>query len=111
MTPEPIPHFEGTPVDGTRIKVSGTVPVDDLADQVVRVDDIVNTMVQFRVVGVDHVVDDRTGNLIRVQRLKPVEMNLFPLDPNDPNDDGIIRAFPVVQSRQVEKAEQQEVEK
>lgn len=105
MTPGHVPAFEGTPVEGTRIKVSGTVPIDDLSDQILRVDDIVNTIVQFRVVGIDHEVDSNTGALTRVQKLKPVEMSLFPLDPNDPKDDGIIRAFPMVQQRKAEASE------
>lgn len=89
-----IPNFEGRPVDHTVVKVTGSTPLDDLEDVPLGIDDAVQMISVFRVVGVDHSVDPKTGKLIRVQTLKPVEMQLHPLDPSDPTDDGIIRAIP-----------------
>lgn len=89
-----IPNFEGRPVDATAIKVSGASPLDDLEDQVLSIDDCVQMISMFKVVGVHHVVDKSTGKLVRVQTLRPIEMSLHPLDPDNPNDDGIIRALP-----------------
>lgn len=95
MTPhDPIPQFEGRPVDHTMVKVRGAVPLDDLNDVVLGMDDCVQMISTFRVVGVDHTVDEKTGNLVRLQTLKPVEMALHPFDANDPNDEGIIRSLP-----------------
>lgn len=89
-----IPAFEGRPVDHTVVKMSGTTPLDDLEDVTLSIDDCVQMISMFRVVRVDHQVDDKTGKLIRVQTLKPIETALQPLDPNNPDDDGIIRAIP-----------------
>jgi hypothetical protein len=94
VKPEPIPDFEGHPVDGTTLKISGSVDKDDLTDVVVSVDDVVQMLSQYKVVGIYHRVDPRTGRIIREQILKPVEVALMPIDPSDPNDDGIIRALP-----------------
>lgn len=90
-----IPHFEGRPVDGIAIKMSGQVPLDEaLSEVVLGMDDAVQLISMFRVVGVYHKTDEKTGNLIRVQILKPVEAALTPIDGTDPNDDGIVRALP-----------------
>ena len=91
---DPIPNFEGHPVDATTLKVlSGTVD-GGLDDVVVTVDDVVQMLSQYKVVGIDHRVDPKTGLLVRHQTLQPVEMVLVPINPNDPNDDGVIRALP-----------------
>lgn len=89
-----IPSFEGHPVEGTSVKVKGTAPLEDLQDVVLGVDDVVQMISQYRCVGVWHDVDEKTGRLIRVHALKPIEMALMPIDPSDPDDDGIIRALP-----------------
>jgi hypothetical protein len=89
-----IPAFEGHPVDGTAVKMSGAAPLDDLDGEVISVDDVVQMISQFRCVGVHHQVDKNTGKLIRVQVLRPVLMALVPIDPNDPNDTGIRRSMP-----------------
>lgn len=89
-----IPAFEGRPVDHAVVKMSGTAPLDDLCDIPLSIDDCVQMISMFRVIGVDHKVDEKTGQLVRVQILKPVETALHPLDPSDPSDDGIIRAIP-----------------
>jgi len=89
-----IPAFEGRPVDHTVIKMAGAAPLDDLEGTTLSIDDCVQMISMFRVTRVDHQVDEKTGMLVRVQTLKPVEMALHPLDPGNPNDDGIIRAIP-----------------
>ena len=89
-----IPAFEGHPVDAAIVNVKGTAPLDDLADVVLGVDDVVQMFSQYRCVGVHHEVNDTDGRLTRVHLLKPIEMALAPSDPSDPSDDGIIRALP-----------------
>lgn len=91
---ESIPAFEGHPVEGTIIKMSGAAPLDELDGTVIGVDDVVQMISQFRCIAVHHKVDEKTGNLMRVQVLRPVQFALCPIDPDDPSDDGIIRALP-----------------
>jgi hypothetical protein len=91
---EPIPDFEGHPVDATTLKISGTVDGNDLSDVVVSVDDVVQMLSQYKVVGINHRVDPKTGQIVREQTLKIVEVALAPINPSDPNDDGIMRALP-----------------
>lgn len=93
MPHEPIPAFEGRPVDATTVKVVGSAPLEDLHDVVLGVDDRVQLVAVYTVTGVYHEVDPKTGNLIRIQRIKPAEMHLLPFDENDPHDDGVIRAL------------------
>lgn len=90
-----IPAFEGHPVESTRVQMSGSAPLDELNDEVIGVDDVVQMIAQFRCVGVRHEVDSKTGNMVRVQVLRPVEMALSPIDPTNPNDVGIARALPM----------------
>jgi len=92
-TPARIPGFEGRTVEAVRFKVTGAVPLDDL-DQSVSIDDRVQLLSVYVVTGVRHIVDEKTGNLIREHTLKAQAMNLLPFDENDPDDDGIIRAIP-----------------
>lgn len=88
-----IPAFEGQPVDSTKVKVSGAIPADSIDDDVVlRVDDIMQVATQFRCVAVHHKVDEKTGNLTRIQVIRPIEMVLVPFDPTDPDDIGILRS-------------------
>ena len=88
-----IPSFEGQVVDATSIKMSGAMPVESIdEDTVLYLDDIVQLVTQFRVVGVRHDMDDKTGNLIRVQTLRPIEAMLAPFDASDPDDIGILRS-------------------
>lgn len=105
---EPIPAFEGRPVDSTLVKVTGAIPLDDLNDTVLGVDDCVQMLSMFKVVAVHHQVDDKTGNLRRIQILKPIEMALQPIDPTDPGDDGIVRALPQAVSRFVSDDDDEE---
>lgn len=92
MNDETIPAFEGHPVSATAVKVSGKLMTDDLQGVVLRHDDVVQVMTQYRVVGVHHDVDDKTGEITRVQIIKPIEMVLAPYDPSDPDDIGILRS-------------------
>ena len=89
----PIPAFEGRPVNAVAIQVKGTAPLDDIQGTPLSIDDRVQMLSIYTVTGVHHSVDPKTGDLVRVQTLKPVEMHLMPFDENDPNDDGIIRAL------------------
>lgn len=87
-----IPHFEGQVVDRAAVRLTGAIPVDAFDDTtVIGVDDIVQVIAQFRCVGVHHDTDTQ-GNLVRVQRLRPVSMDLMPFDESNPDDDGILRA-------------------
>lgn len=90
---DPIPAFEGHPVAATAVKITGALITDDLQGIVLRQDDVVQVFTQYRVVGVHHNADEKTGELTRVQILRPVVMVLAPIDPSDPNDIGIIRAL------------------
>lgn len=94
MNDQRIPAFEGIPVEGTIIKMSGAAPLEDLDGQVIHYGDIVQLMSHFRCVGVHHIEDNKTGKMMRVQVLRPVLMALVPFDPDDPNDTGIMRAIP-----------------
>jgi len=95
MPPQaPIPAFEGRVVDQVSIKIAGTMPTDDLPeDLVVSVDDRVRLVGEYKVVGVRHYADPRTGDLVREQVLKPIFVNTIPWDESDPKDDGVIRAL------------------
>jgi hypothetical protein len=69
-----IPDFEGHQVHSTAVKIVGTI---DLADLVVRMDDIVRLKVELRCINVGHGVDAR-GDLKRVQTLKVLEAEITP---------------------------------
>lgn len=103
----PIPHFEGRPVDHAQVKVSGTAPMDDLDDVVLSIDDAVQMVSTFRCIDVNFKVDEKTGQLVRIHVLKPVEMALHPFDVNDPSDDGILRAIPRPVMGEIESGEDQ----
>jgi DNA segregation ATPase FtsK/SpoIIIE-like protein len=87
-----IPAFEGHPVEGAVVKMTGKIPLDDLEFEVIGVDDLVKTVTVMRCIGVRHEVD-ANGRLLRVQILSPIEMARVPFDADDPDDDGIKR-FP-----------------
>ena len=88
----PFPMFEGRHVDAAHLRIAGTTPLDEMGDVVVSVDDRVRLTAEYKVVGVRHYVDPRTGDLIREQILKPLFVELAPWDPSDPKDDGVIRS-------------------
>lgn len=90
---DPIPQFEGHPVDGAMMKMSGAMLAEGMEDVVVGIDDIVQVVAQFKCVSVVHDVERTTGKLVRVQVLRPVEANLQPFGEGD---QGILRS-PVTQ--------------
>lgn len=83
-----IPAFEGHPVHAAIVKMTGSVPLDYLDDQVIGVDDTVQMISVLRCVSVRHEVDQKTGNLVRIQILRPMEMILHPFEQGQ--DDGIL---------------------
>jgi len=89
----PIPPFEGRKVDAAAIRISGSMPTDDLPEMTVSVDDRIRLVGEYKVVAVRHYADPKTGDLIREQVLKPVFVETLPWDASDPSDDGIIRAL------------------
>jgi hypothetical protein len=88
------PTFEGAPVQETRMKISGRSDIEDSDGVVISTDDRVRLVGEYRVTGVRHYVDEKTGNLVREQVLKPLSIQLCPWDPSDPTDGGIVRARP-----------------
>lgn len=92
VVPEPpIPLFEGRSVDAAMVRITGSMPTDELPEVIISVDDRVRLVGEYRVVAVRHYVDPKTGGLIREQVLKPLVLNTIPWDPSDPDDDGVIR--------------------
>lgn len=91
MTFNEIPRFEGREVNGATVTMTGNVNLEDLDDLVLEVDDRVQLRSMYTVTGVNHKVDPKTGNLIRVHTLKPVEAMLQPFSDED---DGILRHMP-----------------
>lgn len=86
---EPIPQFEGHPVEGAMIKMSGAMLAEGMEDIVVGVDDIVQVACQFKCVGIRHEVENSTGKLVRIQILRPIEAALLPFGNAD---QGILRS-------------------
>lgn len=89
-----IPDFEGASIAATSMKITGTVEVDAEPDMVISLDDRVRLVGEYRVVGVSFKVDPKTGDTVREQILKPIEVQLCPWDPTDPTDNGIVKARP-----------------
>jgi len=89
MTEPAVPMFEGKPVEGARLKVT-TAAHGLEVDAVLRMDDIVRVVIEARVAGVDHKVNERTGALVRHQTLKVIAAELAPWDPADPDDHGVL---------------------
>lgn len=88
-----IPKFEGREVNQAKIKIGGAakVPFDDV---IISVDDRVRIVGEYKVTGIRHYVDEATGDLVREQIIRPIDetIMLAPWDPQDPKDDGVIRA-------------------
>lgn len=89
-----IPKFEGVEVHETRMKISGRSEIEESEGIVISTDDRVRLVGEYRVTGVRHYVDEKTGNLVREQMLKPLNIQLCPWDPSDPGDNGIVRSRP-----------------
>lgn len=84
-----VPVFEGAAVEATRLKIANSA-VLDLPDVVLHVDDVVQVMVECRVTSVTHMVDEKSGRLLRVQVAKPYDARVVPFNPT--YDNGIDRA-------------------
>ncbi len=74
-----LPTFEGEPVEGLRAKLTSTSNLE-VSDAHHRLDDTARLLVTGRVTRVDHVVDERTGKLVRVETFKVVEAIEVPWD-------------------------------
>lgn len=77
MTEPMFPSFEGAEVHAAHLKISASAALD-LSDVVVKVDDVIEIVVQARVTGVNHSVHTTSGQLVRVQTAKAVEAWLVP---------------------------------
>ena len=90
-----LPEFEGQAVEGYDWKISGVAPVTPTSIgtvlPMVSVDDRVRMVGEFRVIGVRHHIDKKTGSLVREAVLSPMTLVPCPWDPSDPKDDGVIR--------------------
>lgn len=87
-----IPQFEGLPVHQVRAKISGLSSVDAEDLPVFTVDDRVRLIGEFKCIAVRHIADPKTGDVIREQVLVPIMVDVCPFDPDDPADDGVVRA-------------------
>lgn len=67
-----LPQFEGEDVHQLKAKLTSTSGLE-LSDGHHRMDQTIAMVVTGRVVRVEHVVDERTGNLHRVETFKIVE--------------------------------------
>jgi hypothetical protein len=86
----PIPTFEGKLVHSTSLRLASTTGLD-IEDRVLKVDDIIHVLVDARVSQVNHIVDERTGKMERVQSAKVLDVTLVPWNPEDPEDEGVLR--------------------
>ena len=75
-----LPEFEGQPVDFSRLKLTAASDLEGPEDEPMRIDDVVKLVVEGRVVRVDHVVDQASGKLKRVQHIKVVDAVQIPWD-------------------------------
>lgn len=91
----PVLEFEKAPVAKTEIKISGACSVETTEMETVSLDDRLRVCGDFRVIGVRHQVNPKTGDVVRTQIIAPIgDMQLVPWDPANPNDNGIVRARP-----------------
>lgn len=85
-----IPFFEGKPVTTTKLRISSTIGLD-IDNAVLKSDDIIRIVVEARVSGVNHTVNERTGEMERVHTAKAISVAITPWDANDPHDTGVFR--------------------
>lgn len=80
-TPRPnrLQKFEGEQVHGLRAKLTSATNLE-LSEDPHRLDETVRMLVTGRVTRVDHVVDERSGQLMRVETFKVVEAVEVPWD-------------------------------
>jgi len=104
--PDPIPDFEGAHVAAAflKLRVSGRLDCDD---RIVQMDDVVKLEVLGRVAGVTHELDEKRGELHRIQAIRVAEVDFAPWQKPDhvcldcgstavkevpqPGDDGVLR--------------------
>lgn len=81
-----VPKFEGHEIGLTTAKIASASVL--LEDRVLSVDDVITLNVKVRCVGIGHDVDDKTGQLARVHKLKVLDVDFAKWDALDPSDDG-----------------------
>ena len=92
MPPQtPFPRFEGEVVEGAEVRITGQSKVEAADGLVCTTDDVVRLIGEYKVIGVRHETN-KDGQLIRVQILKPLNVDVCPWDPSDPADDGVQRS-------------------
>lgn len=64
------PQFEGQEVQEVRAKLSSVADLDLGDDKPLRIDQSMRLVVTARVARVDHLVDEKSGNLVRQHTLK-----------------------------------------
>lgn len=77
--PAKLPQFEGQDVAFAKAKLTSVSGLE-IDDRLLRLDDMVRMYVEGRVVRIDHVVNDRTGHLERVQTIKVIEGQIVDWD-------------------------------
>jgi hypothetical protein len=82
-----LPDFEGQPVMFSRLKLTSVSDLE-VVDEANRMDDLVRLYVEGRVVRIDHVVDERSGQLKRVHTVKIIDAIQLPWDFNTGALDG-----------------------
>lgn len=70
--PSHLPSFEGERVDGLKAKFAAANNLE-LSDDFHRLDQTARMIVTGKVTRVDHVVDERTGRLVRVETFKVID--------------------------------------
>jgi hypothetical protein len=65
-----LPRFEGQDVASTRLRMTSVSSLDLEDDKPFRIDDMVKLFVEGRVTRVDHVVDEKSGELRRVHTIR-----------------------------------------
>jgi hypothetical protein len=81
-----IPAFEGQPVDASALRMSNSAALE-LDDVVLKMDDIIQIVVEARVTSVNHIVHESSGRLLRVHTAKALGAHLTPF--NEEYDNGV----------------------
>lgn len=72
-----LPDFEGEPVDHARLKLTGAGNLQG-PDFPYRVDQVVKLVIEGRVTRVEHIVDNASGKLKRVQTISIIDVRDVP---------------------------------
>lgn len=72
-----LPSFEGKAVEATRVLLYSTNGLD-FDNAVLRHDDIVKVVLECRVMDVDHKINQTTGKLERIHKIKPIDGDIVP---------------------------------